>query len=119
MSSVGVKKNMKRSYIELMSTRDAENGVRAAELVNAYAASLHIGASWNADLAYKRAQYLGAEFKAKGGQLRNRDFKFLSNSIVNVLLGPVAGPLGRIALGGRNWEGTTNDRQLHHLLPDS
>ena len=47
------------------------------------------GASWNKTLALARAQYMGAEFKRKG---------------VNVALGPVVGPLGRIALGGRNWE---------------
>jgi beta-glucosidase len=40
---------------------------------------------------------MGAEFKAKG---------------VNVLLGPVVGPLGRVAEGGRNWEGFSNDPYL-------
>jgi len=33
---------------------------------------------------------MGGEFRTKG---------------VNVLLGPVVAPLGRIAEGGRNWEG--------------
>lgn len=33
---------------------------------------------------------MGGEFKAKG---------------VNVLLGPVVGPLGRVVLDGRMWEG--------------
>jgi len=33
---------------------------------------------------------MGGEFKKKG---------------VNVLLGPVVGPLGRVVTGGRNWEG--------------
>jgi beta-glucosidase len=37
---------------------------------------------------------MGKEFRAKG---------------VNVALGPVVGPLGRIAKGGRNWEGFSND----------
>ena len=40
---------------------------------------------------------MGAEFKAKGA---------------HVILGPVAGPLGRIALGGRNWEGFSPDPYL-------
>lgn len=40
---------------------------------------------------------MAAEFKKKG---------------VNVLLGPVVGPLGRIALGGRNWEGFSSDPYL-------
>jgi beta-glucosidase len=33
---------------------------------------------------------MGGEFRTKG---------------VNVALGPVVGPLGKIPLGGRNWEG--------------
>ncbi|KAI5249197.1 putative beta-glucosidase [Aureobasidium subglaciale] len=73
---------------------DAESGVRTASKINGYPAQLHIGASWNRSLAYDRAHYIGQEFKTKG---------------VNVLLGPVAGPLGRIATGGRNWEGFSND----------
>jgi len=40
---------------------------------------------------------MGAEFKAKG---------------VNIALGPVVGPIGRIAEGGRNWEGISNDPYL-------
>jgi len=72
------------------------NGVRGTDGVNAYAAGLHVGASWNRDLAHRRAVNMGREFKNKG---------------VHACLGPVGGPLGRIALGGRNWEG-----QSHHLL---
>lgn len=30
----------------------------------------------------------------------------------NVMLGPVVGPLGRIASSGRNWEGFSNDPYL-------
>lgn len=37
---------------------------------------------------------MGSEFRLKG---------------VNIALGPVVGPLGRIAEGGRNWEGISND----------
>jgi beta-glucosidase len=33
---------------------------------------------------------MGGEYKVKG---------------VNILLGPVVGPVGRVPLGGRNWEG--------------
>lgn len=46
--------------------------------------------SWNKDLARQRANAMADEFRTKG---------------VNVALGPVVGPLGRIAEGGRNWEG--------------
>ena len=40
---------------------------------------------------------MGEEHKGKG---------------VNVLLGPVAGPLGRTPEGGRNWEGFSPDPYL-------
>ncbi|KAI4752944.1 putative beta-glucosidase [Aureobasidium sp. EXF-3400] len=84
-----------------MCLNDAESGVRTASKVNGYPAQLHIGASWNRSLAYDRAYHIGREFKTKG---------------VNVLLGPVAGPLGRIATGGRNWEGFSNDPYLSGSL---
>lgn len=58
-------------------------------MTNGYASGVHVGAGWNRNLAYERAHYMGQEFKAKG---------------VSVALGPVAGPLGKIAEGGRNWE---------------
>jgi beta-glucosidase len=64
---------------------DAGNGVRATDGVNAYASGVSIGASWNATLAYERGQFMGQEFKKKG---------------VQVALGPVVGPIGRIATGG-------------------
>jgi beta-glucosidase len=58
---------------------------------------IHVGALWNWSLVYDRAFYLGREFKAKG---------------INVALGLVVGPLGRLATGGRNWEGFLNDPYL-------
>ncbi|SRR6266536_3011527 len=74
---------------------DAGNGLRGTDFVNGWPSGLHVGASWNRDLAYNRALRMGGEFKTKG---------------VNVALGPVVGPLGRVARGGRNWEGISNDR---------
>lgn len=44
---------------------------------------------------------MGAEFKKKG---------------VNVLLGPVVGPLGRVVSGGRNWEALSPDPYLSGVL---
>ncbi|PYH72799.1 beta-glucosidase [Aspergillus vadensis CBS 113365] len=84
-----------------MCLQDAASGVRGTDMVNAYASGLHIGASWNRDLAYEHAHYMGAEFKRKGA---------------NVALGPVVGPLGRMARGGRNWEGYSNDPYLSGSL---
>ncbi|RDW92620.1 beta-glucosidase-9 [Coleophoma crateriformis] len=76
---------------------DAGNGVRSTELVNGWPSGLHVGASWNKNLAYSRALQMGGEFKTKG---------------VHVALGPVVGPLGRVAVSGRNWEGISNDPYL-------
>lgn len=44
---------------------------------------------------------MGGEFHKKG---------------VHVLLGPVVGPLGRVAEGGRNWEAFSNDPYLSGQL---
>lgn len=66
--------------------QDAGNGVRDADMVNGYASGIHVGATWNRDIAYQQAKFMGAEFKRKG---------------VSVALGPVAGPLGKLARGGR------------------
>ncbi|KAI2780164.1 glycoside hydrolase family 3 protein [Daldinia loculata] len=84
-----------------MCLHDAGNGVRAADLVNSYPSAIHVGASWDKNLTYQRAFYIGYEFKAKG---------------VNVVLGPNAGPLGRTPLGGRNWEGFSVDPYLSGQL---
>ena len=87
-SCVGVSGSAPRLGYPGLCLHDAGNGVRNTDGVNGYASGLHVGASWNASLAYERAQFMGAEFKRKG---------------VNVALGPVVGPIGRIAEGGRNW----------------
>ncbi|KAI0515057.1 glycoside hydrolase superfamily [Xylaria bambusicola] len=76
---------------------DAGNGPRTTNFVSSWPAGLSVGASWNRELAHKRAVGMGGEFRAKG---------------VNILLGPVVGPLGRIASSGRNWEGFSNDPYL-------
>jgi beta-glucosidase len=57
--------------------------------------------SWNKALARQRAVHMGAEFARKG---------------VNMMLGPVVGPLGRVAEGGRNWEGFSDDPYLSGAL---
>ncbi|KAI0871727.1 glycoside hydrolase superfamily [Hypoxylon argillaceum] len=76
---------------------DAGNGPRSTNFVSSWPAGLSVGASWNRELAHKRAVGMGGEFRAKG---------------VNIALGPVVGPLGRIATSGRNWEGFSNDPYL-------
>jgi beta-glucosidase len=79
---------------------DAGNGLRNTDFVNSWPSGIHVGASWNRNLAYQRALHMGAEFKTKG---------------VHVALGPVVGPLGRVDEGGRNWEGISNDRESNFL----
>ncbi|KAB8227666.1 glycoside hydrolase superfamily [Aspergillus alliaceus] len=58
---------------------------------------LHVGVAWNPDLARKRGQYMGAEFKRKS---------------IHIAVGPVMGPLARVARGGGNWEGFSSDHYL-------
>ncbi|KAF9884618.1 hypothetical protein FE257_001440 [Aspergillus nanangensis] len=67
---------------------------RGTDYVNSWPSGIHAGASWNKELVKQRGLHMGKEFHRKG---------------VNVLLGPVVGPLGRIAEGGRNWEAFSND----------
>ncbi|KAI1097380.1 glycoside hydrolase family 3 protein [Jackrogersella minutella] len=76
---------------------DAGNGVRTTDFASSWAAGISVGASWNRDLANKRAVGMANEFRNKG---------------VHVALGPVVGPLGRITVSGRNWEGFSNDPYL-------
>ncbi|KAL1306355.1 hypothetical protein AAFC00_005069 [Neodothiora populina] len=97
----GVSGSVPRVGFPGICLQDAGNGVRATDMVNGYASGVHVGAAWNKNLAYNRAQHMGGEFKAKG---------------VSVALGPVAGPLGKVAEGGRNWEGFSNDPYLSGLL---
>ncbi|KEY70196.1 hypothetical protein S7711_03416 [Stachybotrys chartarum IBT 7711] len=80
---------------------NAGNGVGGTEGTNAYPAALHVGASWNRQLAYDRALHMGREFKRKGA---------------NVALGPAPGPLGRVPKGGRNWEAPSNDPYLSGMI---
>jgi beta-glucosidase len=75
-----------------MCLGDAGNGLRGTDFVSSWPSGIHVGASWNKDLARQRGAGMGGEFRTKG---------------VNVLLGPVVGPAGRVVLGGRNWEGKT------------
>ena len=58
--------------------------------VTVFPAGVHTASTWDTDLMRKRGFALGAEAKGLG---------------INVQLGPVAGPLGKIPHGGRNWEG--------------
>ncbi|AEO63458.1 glycoside hydrolase family 3 protein [Thermothielavioides terrestris NRRL 8126] len=84
-----------------MCLGDAGNGLRGTDFVSSWPSGIHVGASWNKALARQRGAGMGGEFKTKG---------------VNVLLGPVVGPAGRVVLSGRNWEGFSSDPYLSGAL---
>ncbi|EAQ85871.1 hypothetical protein CHGG_07124 [Chaetomium globosum CBS 148.51] len=84
-----------------MCLGDAGNGLRGTDFVSTWPSGIHVGASWNKVLARQRGFGMGGEFKTKG---------------VNVLLGPVIGPAGRVVLNGRNWEGFSSDPYLSGAL---
>lgn len=77
--------------------QDSPLGIRFGNSVTAFTPGIQAAATWDVDLIRQRGEYLGAEAKGCG---------------VHVLLGPVAGPLGKNAQGGRNWEGFGPDPYL-------
>ncbi|OJA09073.1 hypothetical protein AZE42_06761 [Rhizopogon vesiculosus] len=68
---------------------DSPLGVRFADFATAFPAGIQVASTWNRALMRARGLALGQEFKGKG---------------VNIALGPMMN-MGRIAQGGRNWEG--------------
>ncbi|KAL3450542.1 beta-glucosidase [Aspergillus insuetus] len=77
--------------------QDGPAGIRTADLASVFSAGISIGATWDPELIYERGRAMGEEFRGKGA---------------HVILGPATGPLGRIPLGGRNWEGFSVDPYL-------
>lgn len=69
--------------------QDGPLAIRQATYASVFPAGLTVAAAWDRDLAKIRGQQIGDEYKGKGS---------------HVVLGPVAGPLGRSGYGGRNWE---------------
>lgn len=68
---------------------DSPLGVRDTDFVTAFPTGITAAATWNRTLIRLRGLFMGREHKGKG---------------VNVALGPMMN-LGRVAQGGRNWEG--------------
>ncbi|KAF1840633.1 glycoside hydrolase family 3 protein [Cucurbitaria berberidis CBS 394.84] len=73
---------------------DAPDGIRGQEFVSAFPAGIHLGATFDRQLMYAYGKALGDEYRGQG---------------IHVALGPFIGPIGRIARGGRNWEGLGSD----------
>ncbi|KAH6642730.1 glycosyl hydrolase family 3 N terminal domain-containing protein [Boeremia exigua] len=76
---------------------DGPQAINRADLVSIFPSGILAGATWDEDLIFARGKAMADEFRGKGA---------------HVQLGPVAGPLGRHALGGRNWEGFSPDPYL-------
>ncbi|KAJ7902731.1 glycoside hydrolase family 3 protein [Mycena olivaceomarginata] len=68
---------------------DSPLGIRFADFVTAFPTGINTAATWNRKLIRRRGLYMGREHVGKG---------------VNVALGPMMN-IGRVAGGGRNWEG--------------
>ncbi|KAI0689019.1 glycosyl hydrolase family 3 N terminal domain-containing protein [Cytidiella melzeri] len=68
---------------------DSPLGVRDTDFVTAFPAAISAASTWNRTLLRTRGLFMGREHKGKG---------------VNVALGPMMN-MGRVAQGGRNWEG--------------
>ncbi|KAE8380490.1 glycosyl hydrolase family 3 N terminal domain-containing protein [Aspergillus bertholletiae] len=83
--------------------QDGPTGIRLADLASVFPAGVTTAATWDKELMYQRGSAMAAEFKAKGA---------------HVLLGPVAGALGRSPWGGRNWEGFSPDPYLTGMAMD-
>ncbi|KAG2032842.1 glycoside hydrolase family 3 protein [Suillus americanus] len=68
---------------------DSPLAVRGADFTTVFPAGIQVASTWNRALMRARGLALGQEFKGKG---------------VNIALAPVMN-MGRVAQGGRNWEG--------------
>lgn len=77
--------------------QDGPVGVRLTDYNSVFPSGQTAAATWDRSLINRRGQAIAQEHKAKG---------------VNVILAPVAGPLGRAPEGGRNWEGFSPDPYL-------
>jgi len=77
--------------------QDGPLGVRSTTGITAFPPGIQAASTWDRTLMYDRGHGIGEETKALG---------------INVILGPVCGPLGQFAQGGRNWEGFSSDPYL-------
>ncbi|KAF4835411.1 putative beta-glucosidase M [Colletotrichum siamense] len=94
---VGNSGAIERLGIPSLCFADAPDGIRGQEFVSAFPAGIHVASTFDKALLYKYGKALGDEYYGKG---------------INAALAPCAGPLGRVARGGRNWEGLSNDPYL-------
>ncbi|SPO01842.1 Probable beta-glucosidase G [Cephalotrichum gorgonifer] len=77
--------------------QDGPLSIRVADYASVFSAGVSAASTWDKNVLYERGLAMGKEFKAKGA---------------HIALSPVAGPLGRSAYSGRNWEGFSPDPYL-------
>ncbi|KAF5011192.1 hypothetical protein FDECE_2678 [Fusarium decemcellulare] len=77
--------------------QDGPLSIRVADYASVFSAGVSAASTWDKSIMYERGLAMGREFKAKGA---------------HIALSPVAGPLGRSAYSGRNWEGFSPDPYL-------
>ncbi|KAI5251760.1 putative beta-glucosidase [Aureobasidium subglaciale] len=98
---VGNTGSIPRLGFKALCLQDSPLGVRFGDFVSAFSAGVTVAATWDRSLAYERGHDMGSEHRDKG---------------VDIMLGPVVGPLGRSPEGGRNWEGFSPDPVLSGIL---
>lgn len=94
---VGNTPKVERLGIKALCFADSPSGIRGQEFVSSFPAQIHVGATFDKGLMHAYGKALGEEYRGKG---------------INIALLPVGGPLGRVARGGRNWEGFGADQYL-------
>lgn len=77
--------------------QDGPLSIRLADYASVFSAGVSAASTWDREILHERGFAMGEEFKAKGA---------------HIALSPVAGPLGRSAYSGRNWEGFSPDPYL-------
>lgn len=90
-----------RLGIKGLCLQDGPLGVRLADFVNVFPCQNAMAATFDRILVHQRGTAIGRQSRLKG---------------VDVHLGPVVGPIGRHATGGRNWEGFSPDPYLSGKL---
>ncbi|KAF7373134.1 Fn3-like domain-containing protein [Mycena sanguinolenta] len=78
---------------EGLCLNDSPVGVRFSDFASEFPSGINAAATWDVDLIKARGVAMGQEHRGKG---------------VNVALGPMTN-MGRVAAGGRNWEGFGGD----------
>ena len=86
-----------RLAFKAMCLEDSPLGVRFGDFASAFPAGVTAATTGDRSLIYRRAYDMGSEHRDKG---------------VDIVLGPVVGPIGRSPEGGRNWEGFSPDPYL-------